>query len=82
MTSRANFIAALAVVLGVAGADVLIPSASASASFGCCMIRDSERYPWVETDASFEDCEQANFDFDDDDDIFEPWGRVWWNLDC
>ena len=51
------------------------------AESGCCRIRESIRYPWGRVGISFENCRILNA-VKDGDNIYEPYGLVWWDISC
>lgn len=60
-------------------------SAAIAAGAGCCMQRDAETAsaPWYQINEDFEGCEALNQRRDrNQDDVFEPAGFIWWNVDC
>ena len=48
---------------------------------GCCMQRPDTNSAWVRNQLNFSACQQLNQALDHDD-IFQPTGRVWWNVQC
>ncbi len=47
---------------------------------GCCEQRDNPNSPtWYRNSLNFSACDQLNRTLDNDD-IFKPKGKVWWNL--
>ena len=48
---------------------------------GCCMQRPDTNSAWVPNNLNFSACQQLNQALDHDD-IFQPTGRVWWNVQC
>lgn len=80
MHRRAHLLTAAFLTLTLFGGTAIQPVPSAASTLGCCMVRDGARAPWVQVGTKFSDCERRNAR--EDDDIFEPRGRVWWNIDC
>ncbi len=70
----------------LAGAAVVVGSQSAAiAGGGCCMQRDAvtDDAPWYQISEDFEECDALNQRLDrNQDDVFEPAGLIWWNIDC
>ena len=49
---------------------------------GCCKLRDSYNARWrIDKGMTFEACKADN-DRKDKDDVFEPSGFVWWDVQC
>ena len=56
-----------------------------AAGSGCCMKRDrvSNDAPWYQIGNNFGDCDKLNRNEDNGrDDVFEPKGQIWWNVNC
>ena len=56
-----------------------------AAGLGCCMQRDnaSNGAPWYQVSTDFEDCQLRNqAPPDSNDNILEPLGLIWWNIQC
>ena len=50
---------------------------------GCCEQRPSIEAPnWYRNGSNFAQCQQLNHALDQDDDIFQPLGKVWWDPNC
>ena len=48
---------------------------------GCCEQRDNPNSGnWYRNSLNFSACDQLNRTLDNNDDIFKPTGKVWWNL--
>lgn len=56
----------------------------AQAQVGCCMKRQTpdSSTPWVQVGTDFRECQRLNNDEDDNDNVFEQKGRIWWSLKC
>ncbi len=49
---------------------------------GCCKQRQTPDSEWYANNLNFSACQQLNGALDGNDDIFQPSGRVWWDLHC
>ena len=56
------------------------PDDAAYAISGCCKQRTSANDPWYRTASDLNVCKDLNGT--DGDNIFEPSGKVWWDLAC
>lgn len=51
------------------------------AQSGCCKIREATDVSWIPSTESYEQCLDDNQE-EDDDDLFKPKGKFWWDLSC
>ena len=51
------------------------------AAAGCCKERTSEDKPWRKGRRDFDSCKGLN-DKEDNDNVFKPSGRFWWDVAC
>jgi hypothetical protein len=51
------------------------------AQSGCCKTRNAYNERWSQVSWNFERCQQEN-QRGDGDDVFQPRGLVWWDLQC
>ena len=75
----------LQVVALIAAAGVLwsgVPGDEAIAVSGCCKQRPNVNARWRNIGSNFEQCRQLNEEQDQGDDIFNPDGKIWWDVGC
>jgi len=78
------------VIVGLALSIVLSPAIIPTGSkvlgdpAGCCKQRqaDNPASPWYRNRANFAACQQLNRTLDNNDDIFQQKGRIWWDQAC
>jgi hypothetical protein len=49
---------------------------------GCCKARRTIEHPWARTSMSYEQCEAANANDPDGDNIYQSTGLTWWDRSC
>ena len=76
----------LLLVIGLAAAAGLlwsgVPCNEAIAVSGCCKQRPHVNAKWRNIGIDFARCKTLNDEEDQGDDIFNPDGKIWWDVGC
>lgn len=49
---------------------------------GCCMQRATPQSPWYPNGMDFNQCRSVNQYQDGNDDLYQAYGLIWWNVNC
>jgi len=75
----------LATMLFATGLSVIISNANHfyAQQRGCCVQRDPRTGQWYRNGLNFRQCQDLNLRLDGrQDNLFNPTGSVWWNVNC